>query len=264
LMLDEELARAALMGDGRDVSHEDKINEGNIRPIATDHELYVTTVTVNTLDASSSIQELIDAIVQNRRYFKGSGVPTLYTTETVIAQFLLLKDTLGRRIYKSLDEVASELRVSAVIPVEVMEEDTELLAIIVNPADYVFGATAGGEVSMFDDFDIDYNQYKYLIETRCCGCLVKLKSAIVVRAVSDGGDDAVTPNDPTYDSDTGVVTIVATTGVVYKNADTGATISTGAMAALDPGESINIRAVAASGYFIPSTADAFWTFTKHV
>jgi HK97 family phage prohead protease len=181
IMLDEELARAAMFGDGRDVSDVDKINEGNIRPIATDHELYVTTVTVNMLDASSSIQEVIDAIVLNRRHFRGSGIPTLYTTETVIAQFLLLKDTVGRRIYKSLDEVASELRVSAVVPVEAMEEVTGLYAVIVNPADYVFGATRGGEVSMFDDFDIDYNQYKYLIETRCCGALAKLKSAPMSR-----------------------------------------------------------------------------------
>ena len=262
LMLDEELARAALMGDGRDVAHEDKINEGNIRPIATDHELYVTTVTVNTLDASSSVQEIVDAIVQNRRHFKGSGIPTMYTTETLIAAFLLLKDTLGRRIYKSLDEIASELRVESVIPVEVMEEDPELAAIIVNPADYVFGATAGGEVSMFDDFDIDYNQYKYLIETRCCGTLVKLKSAIVVRTAGASGDAAVTPNDPTFDPETGVVTIVATTGITYTNADTGATLSTGAQTALEVGESLNVRATAGSGKFIPSSADAFWTFTR--
>lgn len=264
LMLDEELARAALIGDGRDVSHEDKINEGNIRPIATDHELYVTTVIINDLDANSNTaQEIIDSIVLNRKHFKGSGIPTLFTTETVIAQFLLLKDTVGRRIYKSLDEVASELRVDKVVPVEVMEEDTDLVAIIVNPADYVFGATRGGEVSMFDDFDIDYNQYKYLIETRCCGCLAKLKSAIVVRKTDSSGDAAVTPNDPTYDAETGIVTIVATTGITYKNADTGATLSTGALAALDVGETLNVRAVAGGSYFIPSSADAFWTFIRH-
>jgi HK97 family phage prohead protease len=262
LMLDEELARAALIGDGRDVANEDKINEQNIRPIATDHELYVTTVTVNTTDASSTVQEVIDAIVQNRRHFKGSGIPTLFTTETVIAQFLLLKDTLGRRIYKSLDEVAAELRVDRVVPVEVMEEDPTLLAIIVNPADYVFGATAGGEVSMFDDFDIDYNQYKYLIETRCCGTLVRLKSAIVVRSADASTDVAVTPNDPTFNDTTGVVTIVATTGVVYKNADTGATLSTGAQPALAVGDTLNVRAVADATHFIPSSADSFWTFTN--
>lgn len=264
LMLDEELARAALIGDGRDVSHEDKINEGNIRPISKDHELYVTTLYVNLLNASSSIQEFIDAVIKNRKHFKGSGMPNMYTTETVIAEFLLLKDTLGRRIYKTLDEIANELRVKEIIPVEVMEEEPLLLAVIVNPNDYVYGATRGGEVNMFDDFDIDYNQYKYLIETRCCGALVKLKSAIVVRAVDTGTDTAVVPNAPTFDEETGVLTIVATTGITYKNADTDATLATGAQAAIEVGETINVRAVPGSTYYIESSEDAYWTFTREV
>jgi hypothetical protein len=104
MMLDEEIARAILIGDGRDVSHEDKINEGNIRPIAKDHELYTTVVNVNLDDANSSVQEVIDAIIKNRKHFKGTGTPTMYTTETYISQFLLLKDTLGRRIYRDLGE----------------------------------------------------------------------------------------------------------------------------------------------------------------
>src|SRR3954452_16009047 len=116
LMLDEEIARAALIGDGRDVAHEDKINEQNIRPIAKDHELYTTTINVNIDDTNSSVQEIIDAIVLNRKYLKGSGLPTMYTTETYIARFLLLKDTVGRRIYKNLEEVASELRLAEIVP----------------------------------------------------------------------------------------------------------------------------------------------------
>ena len=123
LMLDEEIARAVLIGDGRDVANEDKINEQNIRPIAKDHELYVTTVNVNIDDANSSVAELVDGIVMNRQYYKGTGLPTMYTTETYIAKFLTLKDTIGRRIYKTLDEVATELRVSEIVPVEVMEEE---------------------------------------------------------------------------------------------------------------------------------------------
>lgn len=183
MMLDEEIARAILIGDGRDVSHEDKINEGNIRPIAKDHELYTTVVTVDLTDEGSSIQEVIDAIINNRKHFKGTGTPTMYTTETYIAQFLLLKDTLGRRIYRDLSELASELRVDSIVPVEVMEEEVDLVAILVNPQDYVLGADKGGAISMFDDFDIDYNQHKYLIETRLCGALIKMKSAIVVKKV---------------------------------------------------------------------------------
>jgi HK97 family phage prohead protease len=264
VMLDEEIARAALMGDGRDISSEDKINEQNIRPIATDHELYVTTLRVNMLDASSSISEFVDAVISNRSKYKGSGVPTMYTTETVIAQFLSLKDTLGRYIYDTVEQVAAKLRVSSIVPVEAMEEDDDLVAIIVNPADYVYGATRGGEVNMFDDFDIDYNQYKYLIETRCCGALTRLKSAIVVRQQLSGSDAAVVPNAPTFDEDTGVVTIVATTHITYKNADTDATLSTGAQTALGVGETLNVRAVASSGFYVADSDDSYWSFTKNV
>lgn len=263
LMLDEEIARAALMGDGRDISSDDKINEQNIRPIAKEHELFATTITVQLGDANSSVQEIIDAIIANRRYYKGTGQPTFYTSETIISLFLLLRDSLGRRIYKSLEEVASELRVAAIVPVEAMEDEEDLVGIIVNPTDYVMGATRGGEVTMFEDFDIDYNKQKYLIETRLSGSLTRLKSALVIRKVAagDSGHVAVTPNDPTFDSATGIVTIVATTGVVYKNADTDATLQTGAQTAIDLGTTINIRAVAADGYFIPTTADAYWSFT---
>lgn len=200
LMLDEELARAILVGDGRDIASEDKINEQNIRPIASDHELYTTTVQANIADASSSVSEIIDAIVRNRKYLKGTGLPTMYTSETYIASFLLLKDTLGRRIYKSLDEIASELRVASIVAVEVLEEYSDIVAILVNPTDYVLGATAGGQVTMFDDFDIDYNQYKYLIETRCSGALVKLKSAIVVKegtfVAPSGTGHVISPEPP--------------------------------------------------------------------
>jgi HK97 family phage prohead protease len=253
MMLDEEIARAILIGDGRDVSHEDKINEGNIRPIAKDHELYTTVVNVNIDDASSSVQEVIDAIINNRKHFKGTGTPTMYTTETYIAQFLLLKDTLGRRIYRDLGELASELRVVEIVPVEVMEEETELVAILVNPQDYVLGADKGGAISMFDDFDIDYNQHKYLIETRLCGALIKMKSAIVVKKVAASAVLA-TPTAPTFVSATNTITIPTVTGVTYKQ---GAVTKTGSFVIT---ADTTIDAYADSGYYFASSVNDSFNF----
>jgi hypothetical protein len=260
LMLDEELARAAMMGDGRDVAHEDKINEQNIRPIATDHELFVTTLYVNIDDANSSIQEAIDAIVANRWLYKGTGQPTLFTSETFISRFLLLRDTLGRRIYRSLDEVATELRVQSIVPVEAMEDYDDLVAIIVNPVDYVLGATRGGEVSMFEDFDIDYNKQKYLIETRVSGALTRLKSAIVIRKTA-AANVLVAPATPAFDGEE--VTITDQTGVVYKNADTDAVINAaGSPYAVANGATMNVVATPAAGYYFATSEDDQWSFTN--
>jgi hypothetical protein len=258
LMLDEELARAILIGDGRDVAHDDKINEQNIRPIAKDHELYTTVVNVNIDDANSSVQEIIDAIVMNRQYWKGTGLPTMYTTETYIAKFLLLKDTVGRRIYKTLDEVATELRVAEIVPVEVMEEEDDIVAILVNPVDYIIGADKGGNVSMFDDFDIDYNQYKYLIETRVSGALTKLKSAMVVKKVA-ASLVAVTPAEPAFDGSD--ITITNQTGVVYQDASDDSTMNAaGSPYSVAEGETFVVNAVPASGYYFPSSENDSWTF----
>jgi HK97 family phage prohead protease len=260
LMLDEEIARAALMGDGRDVSHADKISETSIRPIAKEHELFATTVNVNLGDASSSIQELVDAVVANRKFYKGTGMPTFFTTETIIAKFLLLKDTLGRRIYKSLDEVASELRVTSIVSVEAMEEDPTLVGVIVNPVDYVMGSTAGGQVSMFEDFDIDYNQQKYLIETRCSGALTRMKSALVLRA-RPSTDVLVTPSAPTFDAGTGELTIVDTANVVYKNSANTTVNAAGSPYTVASGDSETITATPAAGYYFATSEDDTWTFT---
>jgi len=259
LMLDEEIARAILMGDGRDISDADKIQEGNIRPIAKEHELFATTITVDLNTVGTNADNIIDAVINSRWQFKGTGMPTLFTSETVIASFLMVKDTLGRRLYQNLDEVATVLRVSAIVPVEAMEGYEDLVGIIVNPVDYTLGATAGGAVNMFDFFDIDYNKQKYLIETRCSGALTRLKSAIVIRQ-SDVGAVSVTPNAPTFDSSTGIVTIVATTGVTYQDANTGATLSTGAQAALAIDTAQTVVAIPADGYYLPSDAAAVWTF----
>ena len=254
MMLDEEIARAILIGDGRDVSHEDKINEGNIRPIAKDHELYTTVVNVNIDDANSSVQEVIDAIINNRKHFKGTGTPTMYTTETYIAKFLLLKDTLGRRIYRDLGELASELRVLDIVPVEVMEEEADLVAILVNPQDYVLGADKGGAISMFDDFDIDYNQHKYLIETRLCGALIKMKAAIVVKKVAANAA-LVTPVAPTFVSATNTITIPTVTGVTYKQ---GTTVKTGTV--VITADATIVAYPASAGYYFATSEDDSWTF----
>jgi hypothetical protein len=262
IMLDEELARAILIGDGRAVDDEDKINETNIRPIATDDEFYTVQVNVNLGDASSSYVEVIEALILAMQYYRGSGSPTMFTTATTIARMKLLKDTLGRRLYSSLAEIASDIGVDEIVPVEVMETEPDLVAVIVNMSDYNVGADKGGQVTLFDDFDIDFNQYKYLIETRVSGALTKPRSAM---AVTKTGSTSVllVPNAPTFNTETGVVTIVATTNVVYKNADTLATLSTGAQAALADGETLNVVAVPATGFHFATSEGDTWSFTYH-
>lgn len=187
MMLNEELARAILIGDGRSAAEEDKINEGNIRPIALDNDnVYVHRMIV---PAAATVDECIDDMIRSRKHYKGSGVPTLWTSTDLLTEMLLIKDKQGRRIYATVQELASVLRVSKIVEVELMNDakrktgdDTfnDILGIIVNMKDYTIGADKGGAVAMFDDFDIDYNQYRYLIETRCSGALTKPKSAIII------------------------------------------------------------------------------------
>lgn len=262
LMLEEEVARAILIGDGRAIDDEDKISETNIRPIATDDELFSVKVNVNLGDASSSMVEVIDALTLNRQYLRGSGQPTMYTTETTLAQMLLLKDTLGRRLYNSIEDLRTVLRVSAIVTVPVLDSLPNIVCILVNLADYSVGADRGGQTTMFDDFDIDYNQYKYLIETRMSGALTKLKSAMVVLKTATA-NVLVAPNAPTFNTETGVVTIPSQTGVVYKNADTNATLVAGAQAALADGATLNVRAEPAAGYYFATSEADTWSFTYH-
>lgn len=191
-MLDEEIARAALVGDGRLASSDDKINEQNIRPIYKDEDLFSVKVPVTVAanaDDDTKAKAFIKASIKARKNYKGSGNPTLYTTEDMLTNMLLLTDEMGRDLYESEAKLATKLRVSKIVTSEVMENISrtdktgkvfDLAGIIVNPADYNFGADKGGSVNMFDDFDIDYNQQKYLIETRCSGALVKPFSALIV------------------------------------------------------------------------------------
>ncbi len=190
MMLDEEIARAVLIGDGRLSSSDDKIQETHIRPIWTDSELYtinhlLTFKSADTADARA--KAFIKGAIKSRKEYKGSGQPSLYCTEDILTDCLLLEDNNGRIIYDSEDKLRTALRVKEIITVPVMEGakrnvsgDRFLMGLIVNLKDYNIGADKGGAVNMFDDFDIDYNAQKYLIETRCSGALIKPKSAIAI------------------------------------------------------------------------------------
>ena len=194
MMLDEEIARAILVGDGRLASSDDKINEQNIRPIWTDSDLFTVKAAVNITSTSTDeekAKEFIRTVIKSRKNYKGSGEPTLYTTEDVLTDCLLIEDTNGRVIYDSIVKLATTLRVKEIVTVPVLEnlsrQDSDgntlgLMGLIVNLADYNVGADKGGAISMFDDFDIDYNQQKYLIETRCSGALIKPYSAIALES----------------------------------------------------------------------------------
>ena len=198
LMLDEEIARAIMVGDGRTAGEEDKISEDHIRPIWGDDPFYTIRAQVE-LDASASEDDkyktLIRAAIKARKNYKGSGNPTFYTTEDNLTGMLLLTDTTGRDLYESAEQLAKKLRVKEIITVPSMENLTRTAdskdggltgktmtfeGLVVNLKDYNVGADKGGAVSMFDDFDIDYNQQKYLIETRCSGALVKPYAAIAL------------------------------------------------------------------------------------
>ena len=199
VMLDEEIARAILVGDGRLSSDDDKINEDNIRPIWKEADLFCIKkeVTIGA-DDDATAKNFIRAAIKSRKDYRGSGNPVLFTTEDFLTDMLLLEDSIGHKLYKTEAELATALRVSKVVTVPVMENLTRtvtksgqaytntLMGIIVNLNDYNVGADKGGAISMFDDFDIDYNQQKYLIETRCSGALTKPFSAIVLEKSVQG------------------------------------------------------------------------------
>ena len=195
MMLDEEIARAILVGDGRLSSSDDKINEQNIRPIWKDDDLYTIKSRVTVPSGGNLAEEFIDQSVRAMKDYKGSGSPVAFMTDEMLTECLLLKDTNKHRLYNNADEVATAMRVSRIVTVPIMEglkrtsgsDNLELKAIIVNLNDYNVGADKGGAVNMFDDFDIDYNQQKYLIETRCSGALTKPYSAIALETKVSAG-----------------------------------------------------------------------------
>lgn len=194
MMLNEEIARAILIGDGRLISSDDKIPEDHIRPVAFDSELYTVPIEVTVAAQATDddkAKAIIRSIIKGRKEYKGSGNPVMYTTEDVLTDMLLMEDKMGRVVYDSVTKLATALRVSEIVTVPVMEglkdsENNAVIAVIVNLADYNVGADRGGEVNMFDDFDIDYNAMKYLIETRCSGALTKPYSALAVKLKTAG------------------------------------------------------------------------------
>jgi hypothetical protein len=270
LMWEEEFARAILIGDGRAVDDEDKVRDplgapegAGIRSIANDHEFYVTTVNTE-LDATpgASWENLVDDVTLARQYYKGSS-PTMFTTQHVIARLMLSRDGFGRKVFSSEADLATQLGVSRIVPVEVMEDQGDLVAIIVNLSDYAVGTDRGGELSYFDDFDLDYNQYKYLYEGRMSGALLRYKTAIVIRNADSSADSALlTPTAPTFNAGTGVVTIPTVTGVTYKDAADDSTLTAGAQAALDPGETLEVYAETDSTHHFATGEDDQWSFTR--
>lgn len=195
MMLNEEIARAILVGDGRSNSSNDKINEQNIRPIWTDDDVYTIKAAVNVTETATDDEKakgFIKACIKSRKKYKGSGNPVMYITEDMLTNCLLLEDMNGRVIYDSIDKLATALRVRRIVPVPVLENLTRvvgsnthtLAGIYVNLTDYNVGADKGGAVNMFDDFDIDYNAMKYLIETRCSGALIKPFAAVALELVA--------------------------------------------------------------------------------
>lgn len=191
IMLDEEIARAILIGDGRLPDDESHIGEEHVRPIAKDVDLFNTKVLVDVptnAEGSKIADTLIDAVIKSRKNYKGSGNPTFFTTEDYLTEMLLLKDQIGHRIYKTEAELATALRVKEIVTVEPMEgekvtysgQELPLIGIVVNLGDYNVGADKGGEVNLFDDFDLNFNKYEYLIETRISGALTKPFSALTI------------------------------------------------------------------------------------
>ncbi len=205
MKLDEEIARTILIGDGRDSADEFKIDEECIRPIYNDDDLFAVKVDINDTEGSNRYKNIISALVRSRKLYRGSGTPDLYTTDDVVAELLLLEDSSGHFIYKSEEELKSILRVKDIIIVNEMNgltrEDEEgnkksVYGIITNIADYAIGADKGGQVAMFDDFDIDYNQQKFLMETRCSGSLLKPYSALVIEGKFNGTSRPIVQGPP--------------------------------------------------------------------
>ena len=249
IMLDEELARAILLGDGREVTDTDKIDEDSIRPIAYDDAMYAHKV---ILPSNFGVKDKIEAMIRARSQYKGSGAPVLFTTQTFLTDMLLDKDKMGRRIYTSVDDLASQLMAKKIVAVEVMEEYPDVQGIYVNLSDYAVGTDKGGQVSMFDDFDINYNQHHYLLETRASGALRKPKSAVVV--LSELGTVAI-PTQPGFNPTTNKITIPTVTGVRYIIDDavvTGEVTITG---------NTTVIAQALPSYRFESGTDTEWDYT---
>lgn len=275
--LDEEIARAALFGDGRPTMVDGKLNPDKIkdpgansesgdgiRAIVSDHELYATTYDI-PLDVTlkgKNWNVLLDGVTEAGEFYLGSGNKTAFMAFKYATRLLTIRDDWGKRLYRNLDEVAGDMDVNRIVrvPTELFPDD--VLCIVVDLADYNFGTNRGGEITMFDDFDINFNQYHYLIETYLSGALTLPYAAQIFKRV-DVTDDQVTPVRPAFNATTNVITIPTVTGVVYKREDTGDTLAGGSTLTLDADTLpvVVIQASPESGYYIGTNDDRVDEFT---
>ena len=258
LMIEEEIARAILVGDGRSSSDEDKVKDPEgavdgtgIRSILHDADLYAIK---KTLPSNVLAKDVVKAVVRATDEYRGTGQPTMFIGRSNLTELLLDEDRFGRPLYADKSALADKMGVKEIVPVDVFPEYDGLYAIIVNLVDYTIGSNRGGELTNFEDFDIDFNQHKYLQETRLSGGLTKPFSAIVIRR--ELGTEA-TPAGPSFDGTTDTITIPTTTGVEYYNAETDE-VMTGDVVITQPTE---VRARATDGYYIPAGSTTSWTFT---
>ena len=273
--LDEEIARAGLFGDGRPVMvdgqlNPDKIPEptgtsgDGIRSILNDDDLYSTTFSVPMPadPQGTDWNVLLDTVTEAQEFYLGSGNKTAFMSYRVAAKLLTIRDDFGHRVYRTLSEVAGDMDVAKIerVPTELMPSD--VLAIVVDLKDYNFGTNAGGEVTLFDDFDIDFNQYKYLIETYLSGALVLPYSAQIFKSVAST-DTLVEPTQPAFDQATNTITVPTQPGVTYTRTDTGATVANGSTITLDANtKTLKLEAKPTNGYYFDSNADIndSWTY----
>lgn len=269
VMTEEEIARSILIGDGRDMADEDKVADpmgassgAGIRSILHDHEFFVTRLDINPVtNGKEDYEVVVDAVMDGMEFYKGKGTPTLYTTVRELNKFKKSKDANGRRYYETNQAVAEALGVRKIVTVEAMQyQEPNLIGIIVNLDDYATGTDRGGELTMFDDFDIDYNQQKYLLETRLAGALTEPKTALVLNRVAEAST-LVKPVKPGFAATTGVITIPTVTGVVYKDSDDN-TLTAGPQTALNPGETMTVYAQPTTNHHFANTVEDSWPFKR--
>lgn len=255
-MLNEEIARAILIGDGRATNHPDKIKDPagavdgiGIRSILHDNALYTIK---KELPANVDPETVVEEWIRQRANYRGSGSPTLYTSDGSISDVLLLKDRMGRFLYETERQLADKLRVKEIVPVEVFAQEPTVLGIMVNLVDYTMGTDKGGDITFFSDFDLDFNQEKFLLETRPSGGLTVPKSAIVLTRQQG---TLATPAGPSFDGPTNKITIPGTTGIEYRI--DGDAVAAGNVTIT---ENTTVTAHAKAGYYIPSNSTVSWTF----
>lgn len=258
MMLEEEIARAILFGDGRSAGSEDKVkdpagaNSGDgIRSIVHDSDFYAVKT---DLAANVSPKDAVKGIIRSRSKWRGTGKPTLFISDAFLTDIMLEEDKFGRSLYETEKALADKLRVEEIVTVDIIDDLENLFAILVNPTDYSIGTNKGGELTSFEDFDIDFNQHKYLMETRLSGALTKPFSAIVIRRALG---TLATATNPSFDGGLNQITIPTATGVIYSINDVDQ----------DPAEVITITeqtevvARAADGYYLKANTTREWTYT---